>query len=705
MRLVRLTIYFIALIAALTIGAYLFAVASSAQITQSIDPDVQPDMKRALSVQQSSDGLTRKGAYQPARTGQMRERRSRVASSVSASHQLARVNGDSNIPATSAIGRGTRLTRVLHTSQLSLTSTAGTDEQFVDRNGDLIADDRTTFDSAGGSFDIAVGKSGARYEVFSGTLNNNNTLVGFLVVALDTNGDYVVDSSSTFNLQRDFGLPSAAAVVAGTSKAGREFVVVSSSGYFNSADPNDPNNEPSPGIVLLVRDPNTGGFDNSRSRELVRVGNNQLFNANALALMPNNDLLIADFRSDELRIIRDTDGDGMPDTLDNVAYYSYQFSDDSPLDIAVNSRGVVFSHSAGNDTVMLAIYDDNADGRGDRDEVAVEGLSIDNNLFLHGMAVDRKGSVYVIEDASASFDGASGNGGTARIDAFPDPNQDGFLQNGKIFSQADSGSLALSGLGFGPTQFNDSQFFVRQQYLDFLNRDADGSGLLFWMNNIDLCALNAQCRDVKRIDTSAAFFLSIEFQRTGFLVHRLYKASFPERPERPRALPRLQEFIQDTQTIGSGLVVREVGWQQKLETNTVAFLNSFVARAEFQTNFPAQLTAAQYVDKLNTMTGGALSQAERDALVNGLSGGQETRATVLRKVAEDSDFGAAEFNRAFVLMQYFGYLRRNPNDAPDSGFAGFDFWLGKLNQFGGDFRRAEMVKAFINSTEYRDRFD
>jgi hypothetical protein len=589
---------------------------------------------------------------------------------------------------------------VLHTSQLSLTSPVGTDEQFVDRNGDLIADDRTTFDSDKGSFDIAVGKSGTRYEVFSGTLN-----IGALVVAVDTNGDYVVDSSPTLDLQRDFGLPSAAAVVSGTSKAGREFVVVSSSGFFNSADPNDPNNEPSPGVLLLVRDPNSGLFDDSRTRELVKVGDNRLFNANGLALTPNNDLLIADFHSDELRIIRDTDGDGMPDTLDNTPYYSYRFSDDAPLDIVVNSRGVVFSHSTGNDSLMLAIYDDNSDGRGDRDEVVVEGLSIDNNLFLHGMAVDRWGSVYVIEDASGSFDGASGNGGTARIDAFPDPNQDGFLQNGKIFSQADSGSLALSGLGFGPAQINDSQFFVKQQYLDFLNRDPDGPGLSFWINNIDLCGVNAQCREVRRIDTSAAFFLSIEFQRTGFLVYRLYKASFPERPERPRALPRFQEFIQDTQTIGSGVVVLNVGWEQKLEANTVAFLNNFVARAEFQTNFPAQLTAAQYVDKLNTMTGGALSQAERDALVNGLSAGQETRATVLRKVAEDADFSTAEFNRAFVLMQYFGYLRRNPNDAPDLNFLGYDFWLGKLNQFGGDFRRAEMVKAFTNSTEYRDRFD
>ena len=172
-------------------------------------------------------------------------------------------------------------------------------------NNDLIADQRTTFDNAGGSFDIAVGQSGARYEVYSAVFQGAN--VGVLVVALDTNGDYVVNSSSTYNLERDFAMPSAAAVVTGTSKTGREFVIVSSSGYYNSADPNDPNNEPSPGVVLLVRDPSTGGFDNSRSHSLVRVGDNQLYNANALALLPNNDLLIADFHSDELRIVRDTD--------------------------------------------------------------------------------------------------------------------------------------------------------------------------------------------------------------------------------------------------------------------------------------------------------------------------------------------------------------------------------------------------------------
>jgi hypothetical protein len=73
-------------------------------------------------------------------------------------------------------------------------------------------------------------------------------------------------------------------------------------------------------------------------------------------------------------------------------------------------------------------------------------------------------------------------------------------------------------------------------------------------------------------------------------------------------------------------------------------------------------------------------------------------------VAEDSDLNTAEFNRAFVLMQYLGYLRRNPNDPQDTDYTGYDFWLTKLNQFNGNFVNAEMVKAFITSGEYRNRF-
>jgi hypothetical protein len=99
-----------------------------------------------------------------------------------------------------------------------------------------------------------------------------------------------------------------------------------------------------------------------------------------------------------------------------------------------------------------------------------------------------------------------------------------------------------------------------------------------------------------------------------------------------------------------------------------------------------------------------VSTSERNDLINDLTLGIKTRAQVLRAIAEDSDLFAGEKNRAYVLTQFIGYLRRNPNDPPDLDYTGYDFWLGKLNQFNGNFVNAEMVKAFIVSGEYQGRF-
>jgi hypothetical protein len=167
---------------------------------------------------------------------------------------------------------------------------------------------------------------------------------------------------------------------------------------------------------------------------------------------------------------------------------------------------------------------------------------------------------------------------------------------------------------------------------------------------------------------------------------------------------RFIEFLPDMQAIGQGVVVNQPGWEALLENNKVAFINQFVQRSRFVTAFPNTLTAAQFVDALNTNAGNPLSTAERDQLVSDLANGVKTRAQVLRAVAEDADLNHAETNRAFVLMQYFGYLRRNPNEGPDSDYTGYDFWLSKLNQFNGNFVNADMVKAFIVSSEYRQRF-
>lgn len=467
MHVARLCLNVVLLLLALMLGAYLLAVVSSAQTrsAQEFKPDVRGAQRQRTkaSTTQRPDGYTpqrsrsaqlstrprAKSDETNIKSGEARPAARRPARVIKKESANANVEMNAVVaPLAVPIRAGTSLSRLLHTSQLSLTSSAGSDEQYVDRNFDLAADERTTFDANGGSFDIAVGRSGARYEVFSATIGNRR--LGALVVALDTNGNYVSDSSNTYDLGLDYNLPSAVAVVSGTSVSGREFVIVSSSGFYGGAG--NPDNEPTAGVVLLVRDPATGGFDSSRSRSLVTVGNNQLNNANALALLPNNNLLIADFDSNELRIVRDTNADGIPDTLDPVPYYSYRFSDDAPLDIAANSRGIVFSHSIGNDAIMLALYDDNADGRADVDEVVVEGLSLDNNLVFHGLTVDREGTIYVIEDASGAADLTSdgGNLGTPRIDAFPDPALNGILRDGSIYTAADlPNSQALSGLAIG----------------------------------------------------------------------------------------------------------------------------------------------------------------------------------------------------------------------------------------------------------------
>jgi hypothetical protein len=236
-----------------------------------------------------------------------------------------------------------------------------------------------------------------------------------------------------------------------------------------------------------------------------------------------------------------------------------------------------------------------------------------------------------------------------------------------------------------------SQFFVRQHYIDFLGREPDDAGLNFWTNEIESCGTNAACREAKRINVSAAFFLSIEFQETGFLVERLYSLAFGEKVS-------YRSFAKEAREVGEGVVVGQGQWRPQLDANRRAYAEEFAARAAFREEFPESLTAAQYVEHLNTKASGALSTSEFSALVAGLEAGMETRGSVLLKVADDEDFRRREFAPAFVLMQYLGYLRRDPDDD------GYQFWLSKLNSFGGDFVRAEMVKAFLSSDEYRRRF-
>ena len=367
--------------------------------------------------------------------------------------------------------------------------------------------------------------------------------------------------------------------------------------------------------------------------------------------------------------------------------------------------------------------------------------------------------------------------------------------------------------GQPPNTIDDPPLFVKQQYFDFLNREPDTSGFNFWTNQITSCGTDQPCIEIKRINVSAAFFLSIEFQSTGMLAYLTEKTAFG-------GLPRYGPFMRDVQALQKDYVFGAPGAGAQLEANKQAFFDEFVTRPAFAAKYAglsnsqyvqalfanaelptttaelyiAQLTSAQAVPPTGSsatglvilrqtvnpavvsvslyLNGLASAQTEAhihgpataganaaaivtlpsgqfvdfqtsltnsqflnlsgglvyvdvhttnlpngeirgqlpsnlfvpDMLIRNLDAGIITRAQALRLIAEWDRFRRAEFNRAFVLMEYFGYLRRNPDDSPDNNLNGFNFWLAKLDQFNGNFVQADMVKAFIKSTEYRGRF-
>jgi len=284
---------------------------------------------------------------------------------------------------------------------------------------------------------------------------------------------------------------------------------------------------------------------------------------------------------------------------------------------------------------------------------------------------------------------------------------------GEITNFVNSNSACLSTAAPAGNPIDKTDFFVRQHYTDFLGRAGDQAGIDFWSRQITDCGTDAACIEVRRINVSASFFLSIEFKETGYLVERAYKTAYGDttgtstfQGTHTISVPiiRFSEFLTDTGQIGNGVIVGQPGWPEALETNKVNYFNRFVQTARFTGKYPSTIVPATFVHSLNVNAGSPLTATEEAQLTAEHATGAKSRAQVVRQIAEHPNLANAEINRAFVLMQYFGYLRRNANDAPDSDYSGYDFWLTKLIQFNGNYVSAEMVKAFLTSTEYRKRF-
>jgi hypothetical protein len=294
---------------------------------------------------------------------------------------------------------------------------------------------------------------------------------------------------------------------------------------------------------------------------------------------------------------------------------------------------------------------------------------------------------------------------------------------GAQFATPSTATLTITDDPFEPlgNPIDNADAFVRQHYHDFLNREPDADGLAYWSSQITECGADTACRDIRRVNVSAAFFLSIEFQETGYLVERIYKSAYgdadalsaldtyPSQHPIKAPIVRFNEFLGDSQQISKDVQVGVGNWTGQLEANKVAFTQDFVTRTRFTTAYPTTMTPAQFVDALFVKISIVPDAGERTSIINefggaGTSADTAARARALRRVAENEALKQAEKNKAFVLMQYFGYMRRNPDDPQDTDHTGYDFWLHKLNEHNGNFVSAEMVKAFIVSGEYRNRF-
>jgi hypothetical protein len=227
-------------------------------------------------------------------------------------------------------------------------------------------------------------------------------------------------------------------------------------------------------------------------------------------------------------------------------------------------------------------------------------------------------------------------------------------------------------------------FFVTQQYIDFLGRLPDQIGFQNWVNTLNGCPdggfgenLNPGC---DRVHVSAGFFLSAEFQGRGYFAYRFYEVALDRRPT-------YAEFVPDMALVGG---------PQSPESEVLSkalYTEAWTQRPEFKARYDA-MTNLQYV--LALQANAEVGITNGGTLITALDNGQMTRGEVLRNIVENQAVADKFFNRAFVAMQYFGYLRRDPDTI------GFQNWLDTLNADPSNFRH--MIFGFLFSTEYRQRF-
>jgi len=225
---------------------------------------------------------------------------------------------------------------------------------------------------------------------------------------------------------------------------------------------------------------------------------------------------------------------------------------------------------------------------------------------------------------------------------------------------------------------DSTDFFIREHYLDFLNREPEPQGLQDWHNILTNCPQGDTRCD--RIEVSSAFYRSPEFNDRGYFLYRFYEGSLERKPN-------YLEFMFDMSTV-SGFQT-----EAQKEASKVAFINDFMSRTEFKNRYDSKTQPRDYVNELERAARVTLSNKEQ--LITDMEQHGKTRAEVLRAVAESPEVTSKYVIPAFVVMEYFGYLRRDPD-------ALYQSWINTFNADPNNYR--QLVNGFMNSPEYRSRF-
>lgn len=358
----------------------------------------------------------------------------------------------------------------------------------------------------------------------------------------------------------------------------------------------------------------------------------------------------------------------------------------TPVDLAVTSDGSLYYLARGIGSVVRVQFSNPTSTNG----VITGHLATGGGAAIEGSVVSLSGmqNRKTVSDASGNyrFESVTTNSAytvtPSRANYTFNPFNRSFAQVGNSTDAAFTGTFTSD--FFNP--LDTPEYFVRQQYVDVLGREPDEGGFNYWSNQILGCGNDALCVNARRRDIGAAFFIEQEFQLTGSFIYDAYSAALARKPA-------LTEYSGDRQQIVGGA---------NLDAAKTAFAQGFVQRSEFTTRYQANTTASSFVDALlqTVFSAGVDLSSERTNLINTYNGAGNTvdsRAAVVRAVADNAVFKQAQYNPAFVLTEYFGYLRRDPDQN------GYNFWLNVLNNADpGNYRG--MVCSFITATEYQRRF-